>query len=161
MNITTKYETGDIVYAVHPCRLIGGKVIINGRESDRNYSPDHWQTYGDDIYIVSPHEVRNVTVFCNGKSAADIRYELSGGTVRREKDVSASFDDAAGYAVRLYEQSAGKSDRPGESGRTEILKENVCGKLQQALKAVLSSDQLERFQEEFMKATQGLVFRET
>jgi hypothetical protein len=30
MNITTKYETGDIVYAVHPCKVIyGGQIILN------------------------------------------------------------------------------------------------------------------------------------
>lgn len=30
MNVTTKYEIGDIVYAVHPCKVIyGGQIILN------------------------------------------------------------------------------------------------------------------------------------
>ena len=151
MNISTKYGIGNIVYAVHPCRVIcGGKVIINEQGFDINSLPDQQQPRGDDIYIVSPHEIRNVTVSCNGKSETEIRYELSGGVMRWEKDVFASFDDAAGYAVMLCEQFACECGGIGECGRKGILKEDMCRKLQQAMKTVLSCEQLERFVEEFL-----------
>ena len=30
MNITTKFETGSVVYAVHPCKLVcGGQIQLN------------------------------------------------------------------------------------------------------------------------------------
>ena len=71
---------------------------------------------------------------------------------------------------RLYGEPAGKYNRLGEDdrvwehgkeeSRTEKLKEIICKKLQQSMKALLSYEQLERFQEEFIKATQGLVIRE-
>ena len=161
MNITTKYGIGNIVYAVHPCRIIcNGKVIMSECAFDVDKSSSHIQPHGDDIYIVSPHEVKNVTVSCNGESETDIQYELSNGIIRREKDLFASFDDAARYAVMLYGQSAGECGGIGDTGRKGVLKEDVCRKLQQAMKTVLSFDQLERFEEEFLKATQGLVFKE-
>ena len=172
MNITTKYETGDIVYAVHPCKVIyGGQIILNtGLPGMENNGMGQNQPYTDDIYIVSPHEVKNIMVSCKSASKAEIQYELSNGVIRSEKDVFISFEDASEYAVGLYGEPAGKYNRLGEDdrawghgkeeSRTEKLKEIICKKLQQSMKAVLSYEQLERFQEEFIKATQGLVIRE-
>lgn len=157
MNITTKFETGSVVYAVHPCRLIcGGQILLNA-ETGQN------QAHADDIYIVSPHEVRGITASCRKNSGTEILYELSDGAVRTEQELSASFGEAADRAVRMYEKAgSGIDGKYGSTGctRNEILKGAVCRKLQQALKAVLSCDQLDRFEEEFLKATQGLVFRE-
>ena len=128
------------------------------------------QPYTDDIYIVSPHEVKNIMVSCKSASKAEMKYELSNGVIRSEKEIFASFEDAAEYAVGLYGEPAGKYNRLGEDdrvwehgkeeSRTEKLKEIICKKLQQSMKALLSYEQLERFQEEFIKATQGLVIRE-
>jgi hypothetical protein len=128
------------------------------------------QPYTDDIYIVSPHEVKNIMVSCKSASKAEMQYELSNGVIRSEKEIFASFEDAAEYAVGLYGEPAGKYNRLGEDdrawahgneeSRTEKLKEIICKKLQQSMKALLSYEQLERFQEEFIKATQGLVIRE-
>ena len=159
MNITTKYEIGDIVYAVHPCKVIyGGQIVLNedifGKESA---GTNQQYPKMDDVYIVSPHQVMNITASCKQGFSTEILYELSNGVMRTEKDIFASFEDAAEYAVMMYGESSGKSR---EYGRTGSLKENVCKKLQQVLKAVLSYDQLERFEEEFVKATQGLVFKE-
>ncbi len=157
MNITTKFETGSIVYAVHPCRLIcGGQILLNAGTGQKHI-------HGEDIYIVSPHEVRGITASCRKNSETEILYELSDGATRTEQELSASFEDAADHAVRLYEKTcSGIDGKYGSMGstRNEIMKEAVCRKLQQALKAVLSCEQLERFEEEFLKATQGLVFRE-
>jgi len=154
MNITTKYETGDIVYAVHPCKVIYvGQIILNtGLPGMENNGMGQNQPYTDDIYIVSPHEVKNIMVSCKSASKAEMKYELSNGVIRSEKEIFASFEDAAEYAVGLYGEPAGS--------RTEKLKEIICKKLQQSMKALLSYEQLERFQEEFIKATQGLVIRE-
>ena len=172
MNITTKYETGDIVYAVHPCKVIyGGQIILNtGLPGMENNGMGQNQPYTDDIYIVSPHEVKNIMVSCKSASKAEMKYELSNGVIRSEKEIFASFEDAAEYAVGLYGEPAGKYNRLGEDdrvwehgkeeSRTEKLKEIICKKLQQTMKALLSYEQLERFQEEFIKATQGLVIRE-
>lgn len=168
MNVTTKYQTGDIIYAVHPCKVIyGGQIILNtGLPRMENNGMGQNQPYTDDIYIVSPHEVKNIMVSYKSASKAEIQYELSNGVIRNEKDVFISFEDAAEYAVGLYGKSARKYDGSGmddnawENGRTEKLKEIICKKLQQSMKAVLSYEQLERFQEEFIKATQGLVIRE-
>ncbi len=172
MNITTKYETGDIVYAVHPCKVIyGGQIILNtGLPGMENNGMGQNQPYTDDIYIVSPHEVKNIMVSCKSASKAEMKYELSNGVIRSEKEIFASFEDAAEYAVGLYGEPAGKYNRLGEDdrvwehgkeeSRTEKLKEIICKKLQQSMKALLSYEQLERFQEEFIKATQGLVIRE-
>ena len=172
MNITTKYETGDIVYAVHPCKVIyGGQIILNtGLPGMENNGMGQNQPYTDAIYIVSPHEVKNIMVSCKSASKAEMKYELSNGVIRSEKEIFASFEDAAEYAVGLYGEPAGKYNRLGEDdrvwehgkeeSRTEKLKEIICKKLQQSMKALLSYEQLERFQEEFIKATQGLVIRE-
>ncbi len=172
MNITTKYETGDIVYAVHPCKVIyGGQIILNtGLPGMENNGMGQNQPYTDDIYIVSPHEVKNIMVSCKSASKAEMKYELSNGVICSEKEIFASFEDAAEYAVGLYGEPAGKYNRLGEDdrvwehgkeeSRTEKLKEIICKKLQQSMKALLSYEQLERFQEEFIKATQGLVIRE-
>ncbi len=172
MNITTKYETGDIVYAVHPCKVIyGGQIILNtGLPGMENNGMGQNQPYTDDIYIVSPHEVKNIMVSCKSASKAEMKYELLNGVIRSEKEIFASFEDAAEYAVGLYGEPAGKYNRLGEDdrawehgneeSRTEKLKEIICKKLQQSMKALLSYEQLERFQEEFIKATQGLVIRE-
>ena len=172
MNITTKYETGDIVYAVHPCKVIyGGQIILNtGLPGMENNGMGQNQPYTDDIYIVSTHEVKNIMVSCKSASKAEMKYELSNGVIRSEKEIFASFEDAAEYAVGLYGEPAGKYNRLGEDdrvwehgkeeSRTEKLKEIICKKLQQSMKALLSYEQLERFQEEFIKATQGLVIRE-
>lgn len=159
MNIATKYEIGDIVYAVHPCKVIyGGQIVLNedifGKESA---GTNQQYPKMDDVYIVSPHQVMNITASCKQGFSTEILYELSNGVMRTEKDIFASFEDAAEYAVMMYGESSGKSR---EYGRTGSLKENICKKLQQVLKAVLSYDQLERFEEEFVKATQGLVFKE-
>lgn len=159
MNITTKYEIGDIVYAVHPCKVIyGGQIVLNedifGKESA---GTNQQYPKMDDVYIVSPHQVMNITASCKQGFSTEILYELSNGVMRTEKDIFASFEDAAEYAVMMYGESSGKSR---EYGRTGSLKENICKKLQQVLKAVLSYDQLEHFEEEFVKATQGLVFKE-
>ena len=109
MNITTKYETGDVVYAVHPCQVINnGQVILN--EGTLRMEPDEagQDFHADDIYIVSPHEVRNITVFCSKGSKTEIIYELSNGTKRTEQELFASFESAAEYAVTLYEKASGK-----------------------------------------------------
>jgi len=162
MNITTKYEIGDIVYAVHPCKVIyGGQIVLNEDISGMESSGINQQyPQADDIYIISPHKVMNITASCKKGFSTEILYELSNGVIRTEKDIFASFEDATEYAVMMYGESSGKSDRSGEYGRTGSLKENVCKKLQQALKSVLSCDQLERFEEEYVKATQGIVFKE-
>lgn len=162
MNITTKYEIGDIVYAVYPCKVIyGGQIVFNedisGMESE---GTNQQHPKMDDVYVVSPHQVINITASCKKGFSTEILYELSNGVMRTEKDIYASFEDAAEYAVMMYGEFSGKSDRSGEYGRTGSLKENVCKKLQQALKSVLSCDQLERFEEEYVKATQGIVFKE-
>ena len=104
MNITTKYETGDIVYAVHPCKVIyGGQIILNtGLPGMENNGMGQNQPYTDDIYIVSPHEVKNIMVSCKSASKAEMKYELSNGVIRSEKEIFASFEDAAEYAVGLY-----------------------------------------------------------
>lgn len=162
MNITTTYGTGDVVYAIHPCQVINsGQVILN--EGTLRMEPDEagQDFHADDIYIVSPHEVRNITVFCNKGSKTEIIYELSNGTKRTEQELFASFKSAAEYAVTLYEKASGKYGKVAvDHGSAGILKESVCRRIQHALKAVLSYEQLERFEEEFLIATQGLVFRE-
>lgn len=163
MNITTRYGTGDVVYAIHPCQVINnGQVILNEgtlRMELNEASQGHFNV--DDIYIVSPHEVRNITAFCNKGSKTEIIYELSNGTKRTEQELFASFESAAEYAVTLYEKASGKYGKVAvDHGSTGILKESVCRRLQHALKAVLSYEQLERFEEEFLIAMQGLVFRE-
>ena len=162
MDIRTKYEIGSIVYAVHPCKLVCGcQVVLNGEAIGMKLGGDNQgQVYAEDIYIVSPHEVRNITVSCNKSQETDIQYELSNGVTREEGDLFASFEEAAGYAVSLYGESSGGYGVQEENGRNCRLKEIVCQKLQQALKAVLSYEQLERFGEEFEKATQGMVFKE-
>ena len=151
MNITTKYETGDVVYAVHPCQVINnGQVILN--EGTLRMEPDEagQDFHADDIYIVSPHEVRNITVFCSKGSKTEIIYELSNGTKRTEQELFASFESAAEYAVTLYEKASGKYGKVAvDHGNVGILKESVCRRLQHALKAVLTYEQLERFEEEF------------
>ena len=45
MNITTKFAIGSIVYAVHSCKL-----VCNTSQANT-----------DNVYIVSPHEVKAVT----------------------------------------------------------------------------------------------------
>lgn len=162
MNITTKYEIGSMVYVVHPCKMIyGGQIILNEDMSSMESAGTNQQyPQADDVYIVSPHQVVNVTASCKKGFSTEIMYELSNGVMRTEKDIFASFEDAAEYAVMMYGEFFGKSDGSGEHGRTGILKENVCRKLQHVLKTVLSCDQMERFEEEFVKATQGLVFKE-
>lgn len=163
MNITTKYVTGDVVYTIHPCQVINnGQVILNEgtlrmepNEADQEYF------HADGIYIVSPYEVKSITVFCNKGSKTEIIYELSNGTKRTEQELFASFESAAEYAVTLYEQASGKYGKVAvDHGSTGVLKESVCRRLQHALKAVLTYEQLERFEEDFLIATQGLVFRE-
>lgn len=145
MNIATKYNSGDIVYAVHPCRT------VCGGEGGR-------QACADDIYIISPHRTGNITVLCSRDHTAEIWYELSGGIIRPEKDLFESFEDAAGYAAGLYGKTHGKNDRTAKHG--EILKETVMGRIKHELELILTSAQMESLEEEFIRATQGLVFSE-
>lgn len=118
------------------------------------------QANADDVYIVSPHEVKAVTASDSKGLETEILYELTGGIICKEKEVFSSFNEASEYAAELYEKSGKRYGASEDCDKTCILKEMICRKLQQLLKAVLSCEQLERFEEEFMKATQGFVFRE-
>lgn len=69
-----------------------------------------------------------------------------------------SFNEASEYVAGLYEKSVKRYGASEDCDTNCILKEMICRKLQQPLKAVPSCEQLERFEEEFMKATQGFVF---
>lgn len=167
MDITTKYEIGSIVYAIHPCKLVyGGQVILNGDMPGMESAGTNQYPHMDDVYIVSPHRVIGITASCSGKFKIEAEYKLSGGITRSEMDVFASFEEAAGHAVVLYGKpagkyvEAGKHDGLGNFGGNDMLKKMTCKKLQLALKTVLSCDQLERFEEEFLKATQGLIIME-
>jgi len=162
MNITTKYEIGNIVYAVHPCQIVcNGQTMLNdGMLCMEPGGADQKQAHAEDIYIVCPHEIKNIMVTCQKDLKTEIQYELSNGIIRTENNIFASFEQAAEHAVILYGESAGQYDVPGKDVKGGILKEIVCKKLQRALKAVLSFEQLERFEEEFIIATQGLVFKE-
>lgn len=144
MNITTKFAIGSIVYAVHSCKL-----VCNTSQANT-----------DNVYIVSPHEVKAVTASSGKGLETEILYELTGGIICKEKEVFSSFNEASEYAAGLYEKSGKSYGASEDCDKTCILKEMICRKLQQPLKAVLSCEQLERFEEEFMKATQGFVFRE-
>lgn len=162
MNITTKFGAGDIVYAVHMCKAVpGGKIILNEEPPVTGYNgANQNQGHAEDIFIVSPYEIRNITVSLKKGYGTDIRYELSNGCIRYEKDIFASFDDATKYAMGLYEKSSKNYCESEGCGSADVLKDAICKRLQQSLKTVLSYDQLERFAEEFANATQGFVIRE-
>lgn len=163
MNIATKYEIGDIVYAIHSCWFISnGQLLSAGRMSGTGLyraDPDHPCT--EMIYFVSPHVVKNIIVTCREENTAVTQYRLSDGIMSEERDLFGFFEEAAECAVTLYEKQARKivqnNDSPGRY-KDAALKEVVCGRLQHVLKAVLTCEQLERFKEEFLKATQVLVF---
>lgn len=162
MNITTKFAIGSIVYAVHSCKLVcNSQIMLNEDMMYKNDAEMYMsQANANDVYIVSPHEVRVVTVSSSKGLGTEILYELTGGIICKEKEVFSSFNEASEYAAGLYEKSVKRYGASEDCDKTCILKELICSKLQHSLKAVLSCEQLERFEEEFMKATQGFVFRE-
>lgn len=100
MNITTRYGTGDVVYAIHPCQVINnGQIILNeGTLRMEANGADQGHFNAENIYIVSPYEVKSITVFCNKGSKTEIIYELSNGTKRTEQEIFAAFESAAEYA---------------------------------------------------------------
>ena len=163
MNIKTKYGVGDVVYTIHSYKtMFNGQVILDEKAYNgfQGIETENEQELIDTIYVVNACIVQKVILSSNEDNGIVINYQLSDGTICHEENVFATFESAMVYANILYSKNSEKADTHKFNMQMCSLKDIVCMKLQESLKAVLSTEQLERFTEEFLKATDGVEFRE-